>query len=57
VGLEQNDVAQAFYESCGGEAAERAPVTPPGGVARRLNGSPAKLRYVWSDVSELAKRA
>jgi hypothetical protein len=32
---------------------ERAMTTPPGGVASRLIGSPAKLRYVWSDPAVL----
>jgi hypothetical protein len=37
------NLGQAFYEAFGGEAAERATVTSPGGVAGRLHGSPAKL--------------
>lgn len=45
--LEQNVAAQAFYEACGGRRAGREPVSPPGGVAGRLAGSPAKLRYAW----------
>lgn len=51
--LEQNTDAQAFYEASGGRRVERAPVPPPGGVASRLSGSPAGLRYVWPDPSVL----
>jgi ribosomal protein S18 acetylase RimI-like enzyme len=51
--LEQNVAAQAFYEACGGRSVGRAPVSPPGGVASRLSGSPAKLRYAWAEVSVL----
>jgi ribosomal protein S18 acetylase RimI-like enzyme len=51
--LEQNTAAQAFYERRGAARAERAPVTPPGGVAGRLAGAPARLRYVWPDPSVL----
>jgi GNAT superfamily N-acetyltransferase len=51
--LEQNIDAQAFYEARGGTCIERAPVPAPGGVAGRLNGSPAALRYVWQDPSAL----
>lgn len=47
--LEQNTAAQAFYEALGARRIERALVSPPGGIASRLNGSPAKLRYAWSD--------
>jgi len=46
--LEQNAGGQAFYGACGGRWVERRPVTPPGGVAGRLEGSPLRLRYVWS---------
>jgi GNAT superfamily N-acetyltransferase len=45
--LEQNLDAQAFYEACGASLVGRARVSPPGGVAGRLTGSPAKLRYAW----------
>src|SRR5437763_1868652 len=45
--LEQNRDAQAFYEACGAERVGREPVTAPGGVAGRLTGAPAKLRYAW----------
>lgn len=51
--LEQNVHAQAFYEALGARFVDRAPVSPPGGVASRLNGSPVKLRYSWSDPSVL----
>lgn len=45
--LEQNLDARAFYLARGGELVERAPVLPPGGVAERLSGSPARLRFAW----------
>lgn len=45
--LEQNVPARAFYEALGGRQVELAPIAPPGGVAGRLNGSPAAFRYVW----------
>lgn len=51
--LEQNVSAQAFYERIGGVRMERVPLDPPGGVAARLNGAPAKLRYVWPDATDL----
>ena len=51
--LEQNMEAQAFYESRGGICVDRCPVEPPGGIASRVTGSPAKLRYVWSAPSVL----
>jgi GNAT superfamily N-acetyltransferase len=47
--LEQNVDAQAFYRARGAESVERARTSPPGGIASRLNGSPAKLRFVWRD--------
>ena len=45
--LEQNVEARAFYEARGGRCVGRAPVSPPGGIASRVTGSPAKLRYAW----------
>jgi GNAT superfamily N-acetyltransferase len=54
--LEQNAAAQSFYAAHGGRAAERAFVESPGGVPGRLHGRPAKLRYVWPDVRDLARR-
>jgi ribosomal protein S18 acetylase RimI-like enzyme len=51
--LEQNEPAQAFYRAGGGRCVERSSVEPPGGDASRLNGSPAKLRYAWSDPTRL----
>jgi GNAT superfamily N-acetyltransferase len=54
--LEQNRDAQAFYEACGGKCVERRAVEPPGGIASRLNGSPEKLRYVWSQPEVLQLR-
>jgi GNAT superfamily N-acetyltransferase len=47
--LEQNIDAQAFYEARGAWRVDRAPASPPGGVASRLTGSPVKLRYAWAD--------
>ena len=51
--LEQNVDARAFYEARGGRCVGRDPVTPPGGIASRLSGSPAKLRYAWLEPSAL----
>jgi ribosomal protein S18 acetylase RimI-like enzyme len=50
--LEQNTAAQAFYSAHDGRSVERAFVESPGGVPGRLNGRPAKLRYVWPDVRD-----
>lgn len=47
--LEQNVNAQAFYEARGGRCRGRCLIDPPGGIAGRLNGSPAGLRYVWAE--------
>jgi GNAT superfamily N-acetyltransferase len=55
--LEQNVDAQAFYTARGARCVERAPVSPPGGIASRLNGSPFVLRYAWANpASALASR-
>ena len=54
--LEQNASAQAFYETLGGRRVERAAVGAPGGVADRLVGAPAKLRYAWADPAVLSSR-
>jgi ribosomal protein S18 acetylase RimI-like enzyme len=51
--LEQNVAGQAFYDARGGRCVERALVDAPGGDPTRLNGSPAKLRYVWDDLNSL----
>jgi GNAT superfamily N-acetyltransferase len=51
--LEQNVDAQAFYEACGGNCIGRGVVSPPGGIASRLAGSPTKLRYAWPEPSAL----
>jgi ribosomal protein S18 acetylase RimI-like enzyme len=51
--LEQNVDAQAFYEARGARRVGRALTSPPGGVAGRLNGSPVKLRYAWTDPAVL----
>jgi GNAT superfamily N-acetyltransferase len=53
--LEQNVAAQSFYEAHGARRVERALTSPPGGVASRLQGSPAKLRYAWSDPAVLLR--
>jgi leucine dehydrogenase len=53
--LEQNTAAQEFYGALGGTRVEKVPVSPPGGVASRLAGSPAKLRFTWPDASLLAR--
>jgi len=53
--LEQNVAAQAFYEACGGRRVERAMAQAPGGIASRLNGSPAKFRYAWPDPAVLLR--
>jgi GNAT superfamily N-acetyltransferase len=54
--LEQNVDAQAFYEACGARRVERAPASPPGGVASRLTGSPVKLRFAWADLAVIEDR-
>jgi ribosomal protein S18 acetylase RimI-like enzyme len=51
--LEQNVDAQAFYQARGGRWAGRDQVSPPGGIASRLAGSPAKLRYAWPEPTAL----
>ena len=51
--LEQNVDAQAFYEARGGRSVGRGAVSPPGGIASRVTGSPAKLRYAWADLTAL----
>lgn len=47
--LEQNGDAQAFYEARGGRCVGRELASPPGGIASRLSGAPAKLRYAWPE--------
>ena len=51
--LEQNTEAQAFYEACGGRCVGRGLVSPPGGIASRVTGSPAKLRNEWPEAAVL----
>jgi predicted methyltransferase len=51
--LEQNVKAQGFYAALGGRRIERAEAKAPGGDPARLNGTPMKLRYVWSDLARL----
>jgi ribosomal protein S18 acetylase RimI-like enzyme len=55
--LEQNGDAQAFYESLAARREEREPVSAPGGIASRIVGSPAKLRYAWQEPVVLLERA
>ncbi len=55
--LEQNVDAQAFYESLGARREGREPVSAPGGIATRIVGSPAKLRYAWREPALLLERA
>ena len=55
--LEQNTLAQAFYEARGGRCVERVPAAAPGGVAERLAGAPFKLRYAWPEAEALATAA
>jgi GNAT superfamily N-acetyltransferase len=51
--LEQNVAAQAFYASRAGRRVGRELVSPPGGIAGRLAGAPAKLRFAWRDPAVL----
>jgi len=51
--LEQNSDARAFYQARGGRCVERGPVSPPGRIASRITGSPAKLRYAWPELTAL----
>jgi ribosomal protein S18 acetylase RimI-like enzyme len=46
---EQNVAAQHFYRAAGGTRVAREVIPPPGGIAARLNGTPYKLRYAWTD--------
>lgn len=55
--LEQNVAAQGFYAAVGGAAVEAAPVPDVGGRPGRLNGSPRRLRYVWTDANALAQQS
>jgi leucine dehydrogenase len=52
--LEQNTAAQEFYRALGGTCVDKVPVSPPGGVASRLAGTPAKLHFTWPDATLLA---
>jgi GNAT superfamily N-acetyltransferase len=54
--LEKNVDAQAFYQSRGGRCVGQALVPPPGGVASRLIGSPAELRYAWPEPAVMLER-
>jgi GNAT superfamily N-acetyltransferase len=51
---EQNTSAQQFYRAMKGTCVEKAPISPPGGVPSRLNGTPNKLRFTWHDTFTLA---
>jgi len=55
--LEQNVDAQAFYDARGGRCVGRRLASPPGGIASRLTGSPAKLRYAWPEPTVLLEQA
>jgi ribosomal protein S18 acetylase RimI-like enzyme len=54
--LEQNVDAQAFYEARGGRCVGKGSASPPGAVAGRLTGSPAKLRYAWPEPNVLLEQ-
>jgi GNAT superfamily N-acetyltransferase len=47
--LEQNADARAFYDAHRWRCVGRSLLSPPGGIATRLSGSPAKLRYAWPE--------
>lgn len=49
--LEQNDAAQGFYRTMGGEIVEKAKVSAPNGIAGRLVGEPVKLRIAWAEAA------
>ncbi|ADB30210.1 GCN5-related N-acetyltransferase [Kribbella flavida DSM 17836] len=51
--LQQNTDAQHFYRALGASEVETATVSPPGGDASRLHGSPRRLRMVWRDAAQL----
>lgn len=51
--LEQNVDAQAFYRARGGRCLGKRRVSPPGGIAGRLAGSPMALRYAWPELNVL----
>jgi ribosomal protein S18 acetylase RimI-like enzyme len=51
--LEQNVDAQAFYRAHDATFVERSPASPPGEIASRLTGSPARLRFAWPDPASL----
>lgn len=55
--LEQNTHAQAFYQARGGRFVESSFVSPPGGVASRLSGSPKRHLYAWDDPSTVRTTA
>ena len=51
--LEQNLDAQAFYAARGGRCVGRGLASAPRGIASRVTGSPAKLRYAWPELTVL----
>lgn len=51
--LEQNTNAQAFYNARGGRYVESSFVSPPGGIAGRLIGTPRRQLFVWDDPRRL----
>jgi ribosomal protein S18 acetylase RimI-like enzyme len=51
--LEQNLGAQAFYRARNGRRVGLDLVSPPGRIASRLTGSPAKLRFAWPEPAVL----
>ncbi len=51
--LEQNTSAQRFYKALGGIHSGTESVSPPGGIADRLNGAPRKWRMTWPDAAAL----
>jgi ribosomal protein S18 acetylase RimI-like enzyme len=53
--LEQNVDAQAFYQACRGRRVGRGLASPPGAIASRIAGSPAKLRYAWPEPNVLLR--
>ncbi|MDQ6605014.1 MAG: hypothetical protein M3Z06_00530 [Actinomycetota bacterium] len=55
--LEQNRDAQAFYEAQGRACAGRRMIDAPGGIATRITGLPAALRYTWPQPTELLRRS
>ncbi|MFD9129817.1 GNAT family N-acetyltransferase [Kitasatospora sp. NPDC059571] len=53
----QNTAAQGFYSALGGRNVGTAPVAAPGGLPERLNGTPEKYRFAWSEAALLGRAA